>query len=117
MARQVSNKTKAILKYTEQGLTAKEISKKVKVPTQAVYNVQYRERQRSTSKTGSSGIAAAKKPTQGMGTGITSLPTAPAPTRNFEPNLMVDYAPSKPTPIENVKPSIWQRIKRVLGWQ
>jgi len=107
MARQVSNKTKAILKYTEQGLTAKEIAKKVKVSTQAVYNVQYKARQRSASKTGSSGIAAAKKPTQGMGTGITSLPTAPAPTIPLELTK----------PIVKTKPTLWQRIKQVFGWQ
>jgi hypothetical protein len=108
MARQVSNKTKAILKYTEQGLSAKDIAKKVKVSTQAVYNVQYKARQRSASKTGSSGIAAAKKPTQGMGTGITSLPTvATTPTIPLELTK----------PIVKTKPTLWQRIKQVFGWQ
>jgi hypothetical protein len=31
--------------------------------------------------------------------------------QRLEPNLMVDYTTPQP------KPSIWQRIKRVLGWQ
>lgn len=111
MGRQVSNRTKSILKYTSQGMPVKEVAKKLKVSPQVVYNTLFRARKRAESqvkhrptkpnKTGNSGIAAVKR-TENVETGITALAPKPTP---------------QPAPIENTKPSIWQRIKRVLGWQ
>lgn len=94
----ISNKTKRILKYLDQGMRPRDVANKMHISVHDVYNARARHR-------------------SGSETGITSLPAAVKPERRLEPNLMVEYMATEETPIENVKPSIWQRIKRVFGWQ
>lgn len=117
MPRQVSKQTQTIMKYTEQGMSARDIAKKLKLSTQHVHNVRYRERKKVEGSTGSGGIASVKR-TGNVETGIVTLknPRENKVRRKLEPNVMVDYG-QPPEPIKNVKPSIWTRIKRVLGWQ
>lgn len=102
MAQAVSSQTKAIRKYLSQGMAPKDVAKKVRVNRQTVYNVQYQMRkagQLPTPTPTSTGIVTPKRPTE-VETGIASLTTP-----------KVDQSVDQP------KPSIWQRIKRVLGWQ
>lgn len=120
MPRQVSKQTKTIMKYTEQGMTAGEIAKKLKLSSQYVHNVRYRERKKLERSSTGGGIASAKR-TSNAETGIVTLARSKAvkpneATSKLEPNVMVDYGqPSAPT--KSLKPSIWTRIKQVMGWQ
>jgi hypothetical protein len=111
MAQKPTVTTKKIRSYLEQGVAPKDIAKKLKVSAQRVYNVQYQMRKRAglVNQTGSSGIAAVKKPTNNVGTGITSLPTVTITPATKPLELTI--------PIVKPKPTLWQRIKRVFGWQ
>lgn len=108
MPRHVSKQTKNIMKYTDQGMTANEIAKKLKIGVQAVHNVRYRERKKVERSMRGGGIASVKR-TNNAETGIVTL----ARTKAGKPKS-VEPAPK---PIEDVKPSIWARIKRVLTWR
>lgn len=106
MSRRVSKQTKAVIKYTEQGMTANEIARKLKIPPQAVYHIRYRQRKKVESFSNGGGIAAVKR-TDNAETGIVTLAQAKA---------AVPKNPTTPQPPKNVKPSIWARIKRVIAW-
>lgn len=112
MPRHVSKQTKNIMKYTDQGMTANEIAKKLKIGVQAVHNVRYRERKKVERSMRGGGIASVKR-TNNAETGIVTL----AQTKN-KPNVATPKSVEPaPKPIEDVKPSIWTRIKRVLTWR
>ena len=100
MGQRLSAQSKSIHKYLGQGVSAKDIAKKLKISRQVVYNVQYQLRKREQAKAGVSGIASVKPTLGGSGTGITSLPS-----RN--------KSATKPEPVQ-AKRTLWQRVKDYL---
>lgn len=106
MAR-TKNKAHKIRTMLAKGKTVAEIIKATDATPSYVYAIKAKMRAVTpeATPTGSTGIAAVKR-TSNVETGIGKI--------RLEPGSIM---PTPRQPIENVKPSIWQRIKRVLGWQ
>jgi len=118
MARKLSPQTEKIRGYLAQGMQPKDIAKKMKIPRQRVYNVQYQARKQDEQlipvKPKGGGIGSVKaKQRASAGTGITSL------TRNTGTES-VTITPNSPLKYDNVvtpKPTLWERFKRFISWQ
>ena len=117
MARKLSPQTKKIRDYLEQGMQPKDIAKKMKVPRQRVYNVQYQLRKQDEQliprKPKGGGIGSVKpKQRTSTGTGITSL------TRNTgtESVTITPNTPLKYDSATKPEPTLWERFKRFISW-